>query len=314
MGVDVNEGAAQIAQLLQPEQPSDSAPEPETAEQPETVEEEAVEPEIETGDEVEEVETPQAEDAEELPEAESDTEPAETKYTVKVNGEEVEVGLDDLRKGYMMETDYRRKTSEVARAREEVKAKEDALNAKIVDAEMMLNIELEDLNSEANKELKEYDPTAFYEKKEAVEAKKARIEKLKSDQAQAEAQRKVESINKEKELLLNALPEWLDENTLNAEAPLLNQQWQDLGFKDAELDLFGDHRLILLTRKAALYDKLKSAKPETKKVTPKPKAAKPGTPKSKEQIAKARKSEKAAKLKKTGNVKDAAAAFAEMFQ
>ena len=308
MGVDVNTGAAQIAQLLQPEQPSDSAPEPEAVEQPEMVEEdtqvESELPETEVVDQ-EEVETPEGElDSE----PESDTDP-EPRYTVKVNGEEQEVGIEDLRKGYMMESDYRRKTSDVARAREEVRAKEDSLNAKIVDAEMMLNLELEDLNSETNKELKEYDPTEYYEKKEAVEAKKARIDKLKHDQAQALHERKVESIGKEKELLLQALPEWLDENTLNAEAPLLNKQWQDLGFNDSELDVFSDHRLILLSRKAALYDKLKSAKPQSKKVQPKPKAAKAGTTKTSQEKSKSKVSDQRARLKKTGKVGDATAAI-----
>lgn len=304
MGVDINEGAAQISRLLQQEQPSNSE-EPETVEQPETAEVEPemaeAEPDAETEEQVEE----------ETLEGDTDLEP---RYKVKVDGEELEVGIDDLRKGYMMERDYRKKTSEVARARDEVRKQQEALLAKINDAEIMLDLELEDLNSDASRELKEYDPSAFYEKKEALEAKKNKLQELKRERLQIEQQRKAESIGKEKELLLQALPEWLDEKTLNEEAPLLNKQWQDLGFNDSELDVFSDHRLILLTRKAALYDKLKSAKPENKKVQVKPKAAKPGSATTNQDRNRSKVDERRSKLKQTGNVRDAQAAIKSLLR
>jgi hypothetical protein len=301
MGVDVNEGASRIAQLLQPEQPSDSAPEePETVEQPETAE---VEPEGEATPEPESIEV----ETEETPEVEpeGDTEPEETKYTVKVNGEEQEVTLEDMRLGYMREADYRRKTSEVARSRDEVKAKEDTLSSKLDDAESLLRLEIDDLNSEENQELKEYDRAAYETKKEALEAKANKLQKLKQDSLESQQARKAERVGKEKELLLSALPEWLDENTLATEAAMVNKVWEDMGFSNQDLDQFIDHRLVVITRKAALYDRLKAAKPESKKIQSKPKSAKAGTTKTSQEKSKANTADARSRLRKSGSMSDA---------
>lgn len=303
MGIDVNEGASQIAQLLQPEQPSDSAPEPETAEQVETPDDDSSlheEPlhDDQTEDQAEQGETP-----------EGDTEPSETRYKVPVNGEEQELTIDDLKKGYMMESDYRKKTSEVARHREENKAKEDSLSAKLLDAEAMLSLQLDDLNSEEMLELKEYDRNAYEDKKDALEAKVKRLDEMKREKIKSDQDRKGESISKEKELLLQALPEWLDENTLTSEAAMVNQLWVDMGFSDQDLSQFTDHRLVVLSRKAALYDKLKAAKPESKKVQQKPKSAKPGAATTPQDRSNTKSADARDRLKKTGNMRDAQAAI-----
>jgi hypothetical protein len=307
MGVDVDTGASQIAQLLQPEQPSDS--EPEAVEQPEMVEEESAEVE-EAEFQEEELET---EDLEaETPEG--DTEAEEVRYKVNPNGEEVEVTLDDLKKGYMMESDYRKKTSEVARHREENQAKEDQLTAKLQDAEAMLAFELEDLNSEENLDLKEYDRKAYEDKKEALEAKRGRLEKLKQDQFEAFSKRKADEIAKEKELLLSALPEWLDQSVLASEAEMVNKMWADMGFTDEQLSNFTDHRLVILSRKAALWDKAKAAKPEAKKVKQRPKSAKPAAATTTQDRANAKKQDARSKVRKTGNMRDAQAAIKSLLR
>jgi hypothetical protein len=303
MGVDVNKGAAQIAQLLQPEQPSDSAPEPETVEQPETVEEsQDSAPELES-DEGTTEETP-----------EGDTESEDPTYTVKVNGEEVEVSLEDMRKGYMMESDYRRKTSEVSEQRKEIQAKMQDLDTRIGDAEMVLQIELEDLNSAESLELKEIDPSAYFEKREKIEAKQKKLQELKSKRDAERVELSQETVAKERELTLEAIPEWLDEDVLKSEAKLVNQQLSSLGFTNEELSKISDHRLIVLTRKAALYDKIKSAKPEDKIVKSKPKSAKAGTATTKEDRVSQATKDKRAKLRKTGNMRDAASTIKSLLR
>ena len=303
MGVNVNEGASRIAQLLQPEQSSDSAPELETAEQPETVEVETTEVVEETDHEHNDVEDSE----EETPEG--DTEPEEPRYKVTVNGEEQDVSIEDMKKGYMMESDYRKKTSEVARHRDENKVKEEALSSKLLEAEAMLSLDIEDLNSEENRDLKEYDRSAYEEKKEKLEAKRNRLAELKQEDQTRQQENQTARIGKEKELLLNALPEWLDEKVLTEEAGMVNTMWETMGFTPQELAAFSDHRLVILSRKAALYDKLKAAKPESKKVQAKPKSARAGTVKSSEDKSRNRSQDARARLKKTGNMRDAQSAI-----
>lgn len=80
-------------------------------------------------------------------------EPAEEKYTVKVNGKEIEVTLDDLKKSYMMESDYRRKTTELAEERRAIESQSEArtkelerLRSVVTEAEQTLARDLQ--NSE----------------------------------------------------------------------------------------------------------------------------------------------------------------------
>jgi hypothetical protein len=94
----------------------------------------------------------QPEDSEE--EVEPSEEPAEDKYLVKINGEEKEVTLEDLKKSYMLESDYRRKTSELAEERRIIESQTQArtqelerLRTVIADAEKSLIADLQ--NSEA---------------------------------------------------------------------------------------------------------------------------------------------------------------------
>ena len=247
MAVDIHEGASRIAQLLQPEQPSDSAPEEAETMEVEEVEE-VVSDEPESNGEPDEVE---------------EAEPEQPRHRVKVNGEEIEVSIDDLRKGYMMEADYRKKTSDVARMRDEAKQKLTEIESKVADAELVLKLEIEDLNSEENQDLKEYDRTAYEEKVDKVKAKLEKLEKLKQATQENKSKSKQEEIAKQKEALLTALPDWLDEAKLSTESKMINELWSDYNFSQEELNEFTDHRLILISREAALYRKLKNAKPES---------------------------------------------------
>jgi len=309
MGVDVNAGASQIAQLLQqgqsePEtvtQPSDSEPEQETAEQPETVEDT-----VETTESEHHEPESEYEETEETPESDTDLEPT---YKVKVNGEEREVSVEDLRKGYMMESDYRKKTSEVARQREEFLKEKESFNAKLAQAEELLIVEAEDLNSPENLELKEYDPKEYYSKRDKLEAKARRLQELKQESLKTQQERNAQRLEKEKELLFQAIPEWLDDNVLTQETQMVNDFLTSSGIEGNDLQPFVDHRLLVMARKAAMYDKLKAAKPESKKVQPKPKNAKAGNVKTNEEVAKSKVDERRTKLRKTGKMSDAASAI-----
>lgn len=327
MGVDVKQGASQIAQLLQqgqpeaetPTQPSDS--EPETAESPEEAQQE---PEVEgTADDTAEIAESEhqefessAEETMETPEAEEsqgDTESTPT-YKVKVNGEEREVSVEELRKGYMMESDYRKKTSDVARQRDEFSKEKEAFAQKVAQAEELLLVEAEDLNSPENLELKEYDPQEYYKKKEKLEAKANRLAEMKKEAQEFQSQQSMQKLEKEKELLFQAVPEWLDDGVQAQETKMINDMLVGMGIEGESLKPFIDHRLLVLARKAAMYDKLKSAKPETKKVQVKPKNAKAGNVKTKEEISRSKVQEQRSRLKKTGKMSDAQAAIKKLMR
>ena len=92
------------------------------------VDEEVVE-ETEEAEEVEE-EAPESEEegqAEEETEEEVEEEfdvvaEEDLKYTIKVDGEELEVGIDELKNGYQRQADYTRKSQALAEQRKETEA------------------------------------------------------------------------------------------------------------------------------------------------------------------------------------------------
>lgn len=299
MGVDVGQGASQIAQLLQQSEPSNSE-----SEQPEMVEDTVEETESEHH-EPETVEDDEEETQE--AEAESDTE-SEPLYTVKVNGEELEVGIDDLKKSYMMESDYRKKTSEVAKQRESVKTKEDEFTKKLADAETLLRADIEDLNSEENLELKDIDPEAYYKKREKLEVRARKFQEMQQDAVKIRQERDAERVSQESELLMSAMPSWIDESVKDKEIKLINDFWDKTGYTQDDRNK-ATHKDILIARKAALYDQLQAAKPETKKLKTKPKSAKPGTVTSKEERSRKSTQTQRERLRKTGNVRDGAKAI-----
>lgn len=97
-----------------------------------------------------ELETAPEESPEGQPEEPEDGE-EQPKYKVKVDGNEVEVTLDELKSSYMRDADYRRKTMDLAKQRDDLKAREEArdkaterLHNLIADAEKSLMAELQD--------------------------------------------------------------------------------------------------------------------------------------------------------------------------
>lgn len=87
-----------------------------------------------------------------------DTEPTESRYKVKVDGEELEVTLDELQKGFMMGKDYTRKTMSLAEQRKQVEAKIAEIDANLEEAKSVIDLELDWFESAEAKELRQYDP------------------------------------------------------------------------------------------------------------------------------------------------------------
>jgi len=284
---------------------------PESDEQPTQETPEATTDEVEfQAPETEEAETLEADS--DYEESDEDTPDEAPTYKVKVNGEEVEVSLDDLQKGYMMESDYRQKTSKLAETRKALDEKLDTITNLIEDGEASLALELEDLESRDMLELKEDDPAAYYAKREAVQKKVEKLTKLKDVRKERAQEAWNQRVATEQEALQNALPEWLDENKAKQDLGLINDLWTSYGFTEQDLGQFVDHRLILLSREAALYRKLKNAKPESKRVKQPPKSVKPSSTETSGRKSKTPADERRNALKQSGKLSQAAQAIKDL--
>ena len=309
----VSQAANAFESLLTPQEAS--------TEQPEGGEEQQVEAEAQEAEPQESEQSDEEVTEEEQEETETEEE-EQPRYKVKAAGEEKEVTLDELVKGYQLGADYTKKTTEVAEQRKAVEAErkaiEEAKYARDTYAQRLQAIEefivaqtpQEDLVS-----LKENDPIGYAvkiaelsEKKEqlaAIRAEQARIAQVQqSEQARAMSERVAQEASK----LSQVLPEFSDPTKGENLRKEIRSYGKSLGFTDEELSSVYDSRHVVTLHKAMMYDKLQKSKPAlTKKVAEAPKMMKSGTTANagNNDTIKKQKSQ----LQSSGKVRDAAALF-----
>lgn len=271
-------------------------------------------------------EAPAEQDAEEESESSDDDEESDEEdqqpatYRVKVDGQEVEVTLDELQKGYSRTQDYTRKTQALAEQRKAAEAELDTARQERAYYAQMLQVlqqQLAQTNAEPDWDaLYQENPTEWVRQRElwrdrqdkvrAVEAEQQRLAQVRQVE---EAQARQARLQEEAAKLLEVIPEWKDAKKASEERGKLVEAAKRAGFSEEELGGISDHRALVVLRKAALFDELMNRKTQIKpNPTSGPKLAKPGSATTKPskrteaQIARER-------LAKTGSMKDAAAAF-----
>lgn len=300
----VDDAAAKIFGMLEPEQPEGQAEElaPQETEEYEAQAEYAEEAE---GEEVqeEEVQEPQ-------------------RFRVKVDNEELEVDLDELIKGYSRTSDYTKKTQTLAEQRKAVEAERTKIEeaAKLRDTyaqrlqviEQMLTQPEEDISA-----LKDQDPIGYavkmaerMEREKQLAAVRAERESVEAKQVSEHQERLKSHIAQEAERLRAAIPDMADDVKGEIIRRDIRNYAKSVGWTDQELSQVYDHRAVLTLYRAMQYEKLTKGKAVAqKKVAEAPKALKPGTgnqkiDKDSEQVKKLTK-----QLKQTGRPRDAAALF-----
>ena len=278
---------------------------------------EVTESEVETG-EVEE--QSQSEDlTEDYSEEEQEEEAA---YEIKVNGKPVKVTLDELMSGYQRDSDYRRKTMELADERrlleEEVnkaKSESDAVAKLRQDYATRLSEIENSMQPDANidwAKLYETDPDEYHRKKIEVENKSKALETIKAErqraiQEQQQEQSKVfnQYLEQQKKLLADKEPEYVDPVKGESLRKDMTSYLKKEGYSDQELNMMVDHRSFVIAKKAMLYDKMMNSKISAKQSKTVPKMVRSGTTKTINKDSQQAKSLKS-RLKQTGSMKDAA--------
>jgi len=277
--------------------------------------EEAVEASADEAD-VEAVEEPEGdEDADEAPTA------AQT-FRVKVDGEEVEVPLDELLKGYSRTADYTRKTQAIAEARKNAEA--EAAQAREERQRYAQTLQVLEAQLKAAQppeidwdRLYQENPVEWVRQRELVRTRQeqqAWVENqrraLAEKQALEEQQVAEQTLEVERTKLLEQLPEWRDATKARAEkAKIVSYATEKLGFTTDEISDLYDARAVLALRKAMLYDEVMSRQQNLRpKIQQKAKPMKAGV--SVPVTTKSVKSRDAlSKLQRSGSTRDAAAVF-----
>jgi hypothetical protein len=312
-------------------EPSNEAP---LVEEPE----QAAEPETEESTEVEEVvsEDSQEESPEEFEEVEeAEVEEPESEeeelayYSVKVDGEEMEVTLDELQSGYQRQKDYTKKTQTLAEQRKSYEEKtaeleqlHQAFTHQATLANELLNRDLKKFESVDWEQLKADDPNGYVLKQievQDIRTKQAELQqhaqRAYEHNQQVQNQALAQELEVQRKETLKLFPEWKDADKAAKGQQEMIAYAQGIGFTPEELGSIVKARDLMLINKAMKFDALQETKKgiSKKKVAPairKTVKKKGLAPKSASKIKSV--ADKKSKLRKSGSLKDAAALMMEM--
>jgi hypothetical protein len=262
-------------------------------------------------------------------EQQGEQQPEVQKFTVKVDGKDVELTAEQVAeayKGQLRQADYTRKTTELAEQRKATEAETQKVRAEREQYSQQLQQILaanqfhDQQDGEWTAERIESDPVGALIAQNARAARQAQ-----SQQAQAELQRLQQQhqyeqeqenrdyYTRQKEALIKANPDWADESKFAAGLQSLEPFLKERGFSPGEGKHMFDARFIGVLQDAKKYQDLMARAKETASKVAKapPKVEAPG----RQPVAVTDgRTQGMQRLAKSGKVDDAAALLAQMFK
>ena len=274
-GIGLHEATLAISSLLGPEEDNqeetealsqDEAEEQDLGEEPETESEEY-------DDEYDSEEVEESDPDEEVDEEEAAAQelPNDLAIKVKVDGEEVEVTLAELRNGYSRTADYTRKVTALAEQRKQIEAEQEQIRTeRALYGELLPKLRMQ-IEQQAAQEpdwdsLYNDDPieAARLERhwRRVKEEQATKLQAIEAEQQRlsatqiAEQQRLLqERVATERAKLPEIIPEWKDEKVMAKEVQELREWAVSAGLTEQEVNSLTQASHVALVRKAMLYDK-----------------------------------------------------------
>jgi hypothetical protein len=328
----IREAQEALLGLMEPEKET-----PETEEATPTEEEESTE---ETQDESleeeseEETEEEESDDESEEEESEeSDEEDEEALYAVKIDGEEHEVSLDELMKGYSRQSDYTRKTQKLSEDfnnlteletqwKQEMEATQQERAQYTNALENVINASLKNLNKFDVDwdDLKQNDREEYLLKRDEYREAQDNIQRqqreyqvLQQKQQQEMAQQFQAAKQEEFGKLVDKLPDWGDDKKRAELGNSVREYALSQGYSKEEIGSLVDHRSVLVLLKAKQFDDLNKSDVKSKKLKNKPKVVRSGKGKEKRENSKSKRNAKMKRLRSSGHVDDAVSILEDLF-
>lgn len=314
----VDEFEAATALILD-EQPAEE-PEEETLEADADEQVDEVEAEGDEADEAEDAdEADEAEDDDDDEEAEElEEEPAPELYTVKVDGVEKQVTLDELRRGYSGQEYIQTQMRQVAEGRKEVEAIYTALQQEAQQvAALRQRLEAGDIPQQPvppSKELFDADPIGYMEAKIKYDEDLAtwqktvgELEQVSHRQKQMQQQALQYHLAQEMQKLQQAIPEFGDREKATQLRQAILETGQHYGYSPDELNEVADSRAVRILHDAMKYRQMVAARGEAQKKVEKTRpVVKPGAKKSATTGKVKQRKNAASRMKQTGSIDDVA--------
>lgn len=297
--------------LVNPKQ--DSKPDSDTPEvEPEDLQEEELAEEEEAELENNEVDENEAEES-----IDEDQEAPEY-YSVKVDGEEKQVSLDDLTRSYSGQAYIQKGMQEAANVKKEAESVYSALLQERQQMSELLNQiqsgQMIQAPQAPTKELFNKDPIGYMEAKMLYDDAKAQFDQQQSYIQQAYTQQsqqmkyaKEVHLKGEMQKLSQIIPEFSNPEKAGKLKDDLISGGMRLGFSEAELAEVSDHRALVTLYKAMKYDQIIDGRGKAEqKSTGARKMIKPGAKKSTSLSKTKARDGVAARMKQTGDINDVA--------
>jgi len=243
--------------------------------------------------------TPQDLELEEIDDN-SPAEASEELYSVKVNGLEEKVNLNELLAGYSRQKDYSTKTNQLAEERKNLENERSKTQTEIEAVKIERDKYATQLKSFLKQDKEEdidwdkaynEDPIEYVRLKAESDRKKEIRQKAENELKSIEAKQKAETEDKYKQyvtsqsaLLQEKVPEYADPVKGDKLKLGVKNYLNEIGFSDQELSMLTDHRTVMVAIEGMKYSQLKKAKLDGKKVNKVPKVNKGGVPTSKQDV------------------------------
>lgn len=256
---------------------------------------------------------------EDAPEEEPEAEPL---YTVKINGKEEQVTLQEALKGYQRNVDYTRKTEALSHERKAIAEELQQVQAERAQYTQVLTALQQQLSQGTQQEpdwqkLYDTDPLEYVrqkdlwrERQERVQAAQFEQQRVQTLMAQEQQKQLQQMVQEGRQKLVEAVPQWKDPKKWDADRGKLLEYGTKLGFTSEELNQTYDPRAVVALYKAMQYDNLMANRPKPNQ--PKgPKVATAGSaasaPRAASEVTRAKQ-----RLANTGKVADAATLFEKL--
>tara|TARA_Y100001935_G_scaffold190202_1_gene158468 strand:- start:259 stop:1245 length:987 start_codon:yes stop_codon:yes gene_type:complete len=242
-------------------------------------------------------------------------------HRLKVNGQEIEVSLDELKAGYSRDSDYRQKTHTLGMEKRDLEAQKNSLrqsyDAKLAELnELIATADATVRQQQGSQDLQrlyDEDPTQAAKLDYELRQRQVQLDDMRTKAKQAQAKQYSEFLEAQRELAATKIPEYSDPNKADQFKLSMRNSLRGYGFNDEEIGSLADHRFLMVAKDAMSYQSLKDKRPIVqKKVANAPKVVKPGVAKSATSSGREQIRNKIGKVRKTGNINDASSAILDI--